>query len=75
MTGRGEMVRLMVAHFNEEELRGLTFELKVDYEMLIGGNKSGKIRSLIEFMERRNHMADLIGILQRERPEVNWPVI
>jgi hypothetical protein len=41
---------MLVARFNEEELRDLCFDLSVDYESLVGQGKAGKARELISYM-------------------------
>lgn len=70
---RAELVRLIGVRFDEAELRGLTYELNVDYEGLLGQGKAAKVQALVEYMERRNRMDDLMRIIRRERPEVAWP--
>jgi hypothetical protein len=65
--------KLLVEHFNLDELRTLCFDLKVDYDTLRGEEKSAKTRELITVMLRENRLAELAGKLQALRPKVAWP--
>jgi hypothetical protein len=40
--------------FDEEELRGLCFALKIDYDNLCGESKADKIRELLAYCQRHN---------------------
>jgi tetratricopeptide (TPR) repeat protein len=67
--------RLLVDHFDLDELRTLCFDLNVDYDTLRGEEKSGRSRELITIMLRQNRLAELIATLQSLRPRVAWPNI
>jgi formylglycine-generating enzyme required for sulfatase activity len=73
----GQLVRLreiLVARFNNDELRTLCFDLGIDYDNLGGEGKAGKARELVAFLERRGGTADLIALGQRLRPDADWGV-
>jgi hypothetical protein len=60
---------ILVGHFDENELRDLCFELKVDYESLPGTGKSARARELVAFMERRGRLPELEEACYRLRPD------
>ena len=60
------------AHFNNEELRTLCFDLDVDYESLGGEGKEGKVRELLAWSKRNHHIPELITALTILRPNVAW---
>jgi HEAT repeat protein/energy-coupling factor transporter ATP-binding protein EcfA2 len=64
--------RLLVDHFDLDELRTLCFDLKVDFDILRGEEKSAKARELITVMLHQNRLAELAGKLQGLRPKVAW---
>lgn len=61
--------------FNEEELKELCFVLYVDYDSLPAVGKRNKARELFYEMQRTGRLADLINLLNKERPSVNWPKV
>lgn len=66
--------RLIGKHFSAEELKLLVFDLEdVSYDDLPGDSKAGKILGLIEYLERRGKEGGLLGLLAKERPNVDWP--
>ena len=58
--------------FDNDELRTLCFRLEVDYDNLSGDTKSGKVRELIRWCEKRNCLDKLVELLRKERPNVSW---
>jgi hypothetical protein len=60
--------RLLVDHFDEEELETLCFDLGVDYDSLPAEGKANKARELVAFLERRDRIPELIAKLKVERP-------
>lgn len=69
-----QLYRKMEPLFNESELEVVCFELGVQYEDLKGRNRLDKLRELIIYMERRQQLPDLINVVQKQRPRVNWEV-
>ena len=70
---RIRLLRLLTAHFSEEELRDLTFLLPdVDFDNLPGRGKSAKARELIQYLERRSRLAELPEAGREMRPDVPW---
>ena len=61
---------LLKAGFNNEELNDICSRLQVDYEELVGQNRSGKAREFINFLHRRKRLPELIQIGQQLRPEL-----
>jgi hypothetical protein len=65
---------LISKHFDLGEIRLLCNTLNVDYDDLSGDRKSSKIDSLITYMQRNGHVDNLIDVLRRKRPQVEWPI-
>jgi hypothetical protein len=64
--------QILVAHFNDSELRDLCFDLKVDYESLPGQGKSDKARELVGYMQRHGRIYELVMLGGQCRPDINW---
>lgn len=59
--------------FSTEELEDLCFRLEgVKYDNLQGRTLKSKTRALVEFLDRRGRVSDLVTICEVERPHVNW---
>lgn len=69
---RRKLLDLINRHFSSDELRVLCFELNIDYEDLPELSKSGKVRELVLYMERRNRISDLLEACKTNRPMVSW---
>jgi CheY-like chemotaxis protein len=63
---------VLSVRFSEEELRTLCFYLRIDYDSLPGQGKENKARELIEFLERRTRIDELIQAGQQQRPDIPW---
>ncbi len=73
--GRAYLIRLhqmLTDRFSEEELRTLCFQLGVDYEVLPGRGKADKARELVQYLERRDRVHELVEIGKGVRPDVPW---
>jgi hypothetical protein len=64
--------KFLAGRLNDEELRGLCFELRVDYENLRGEGKVSKARELILHLDRYRRIHDLVEIGKRMRPDIPW---
>lgn len=69
---RQQLHELLVAHFNESELRTLCFHLGISYEDLDGSNRGGKIIALIEYGERHRGIDALLRVGRTVRADVPW---
>lgn len=58
------------AHFNDEELRTLCFELEIEYEDLPATTRTGRARELISYCQRENQVDRLVLAMRRERPNL-----
>ena len=66
--------KLMFRSFNLEELRGLCFDLSIDYENLSGNTiKDPLIRELIRYCIRTSKLKTLVSVCIDLRPEEDWP--
>jgi hypothetical protein len=55
-----------------EDLQNICFELGIEYDDLSATNLSGRVRELIEYLRARNRVSELVGILTRDRPGIDW---
>ncbi|MCA9875757.1 MAG: hypothetical protein KC441_18930, partial [Anaerolineales bacterium] len=62
----------ILAKFNLEELRTLVFDLNVNYDDLRGDTISAKIQALVEHLEKRDRISDLLTLLKQRRPNEKW---
>lgn len=69
-----QLRKALIEQFNEEELKTLCFDLALDYEMLPGEGKGGKIRELIAYMKRRNRLQELVEAVQYARPNMAFAI-
>lgn len=66
---REQLRQFLNSYFNLAELKGLCFELGIDYEALPEGSKDAKIIGLITYFERHHgSLNSLIQTVQRQRP-------
>lgn len=63
-----DLHRQLDSLFSLEEVRGLCFELGVDFDNVVGEGKSARIRNLILQLARRGQLQDLVDTVARERP-------
>ena len=61
--------------FDEQELRSLCFDLRVDYDNLPGEGKVNKARELVAYMARRGRLDDLAKVGRRLRPDIDWEAL
>ena len=67
-----QLFRKMEPVFDDSELRGLCFDLGVEYEDLSGQNRLDRLRELITHLERRQRLPDLVNRCRELRPRVDW---
>ncbi|MBE2197392.1 MAG: hypothetical protein IAE79_02200, partial [Anaerolinea sp.] len=66
--------KLLVAHFNEEDLKTLCLSLGVDYDDLPATGRGNKARELVTHLERRDRLDELRMAVTAARPNAVWPV-
>ncbi len=60
---------LIFIHFDLSEIRGVCFEMKIEYESLPGdGTRNDKVRELIKHCDRHNRKHELLHNLRELRP-------
>lgn len=67
-----KLQNLLEEYFNLSELEQLCFDLDFEYENISGETRRDKARNLVTFTERQGRLPQLISILQKNRPLVNW---
>lgn len=68
------IARALDDHFSEGELRMLVAELDYPWEHLTGESRAERALDLVEAMERRDRVGDLVAIMRRERPRMQIEV-
>ena len=68
---RIELRRILDELFNMGELRGLCFDMHIDFEELAGATKPEKVIALIEFCERRGRISELETKVYTLRPNAS----
>ena len=70
LEGRSLLHDLLNSTHSEDELRNLCFHMGVDYDNLVGQNKTGRIREFILHCQRHNHIRPMLNKLYQLRPEL-----
>lgn len=68
-----QLRKLLIQHFSLEELRVLCFDLGLEYEDLSGDTRTTKMHGLIEYLQRRGELYQLLNEVIDHRPNVTWP--
>ena len=63
---------ILATRFNLDELRTLCFHLGVDFENFPIEGKSGKVEELVQFMERRHRIPELVEKGKQLRADISW---
>ncbi len=66
---RRQLRRVLETRFNDDELRALCFDLRVDYENLPGATKAAKTIEIIAYFERMNQVGSLMRSVRELRPD------
>ncbi len=61
--------RVLTDTFSQQELRLLCFDLGIDFGDLPGESRKGKIVALVDYLQRRSRLDELIAYVRRERRE------
>ncbi|MCP5094850.1 MAG: hypothetical protein GY943_04785 [Chloroflexi bacterium] len=72
-TARG-IVSLFKAHYSENDVRELSYDLGLDYENLKGRNLSTAMRELVMYCTRRKKLGQLVAVAKLQNPSLAWPV-
>ncbi len=64
--------KLLAAHFSDEELRALYFDLGIDYADLPGKTKIIKAMELVADLDRKNRLSELVEMAGEMRPNLDW---
>lgn len=71
---QAQLRKLMVRYFSMGELKALSFDLGIDFDLLPGEGKSEKALELITYLERRKRLPELSNTIEQERPELTEEV-
>ena len=66
-----ELRRLLIAHFNEEELRDFCFRLDIEYEDLGGTARKDKVRELVTYGRRHGRIQEMWELCFKLRPHLS----
>ena len=65
--------QLLLAHFDEEELKTLCLSLGLAYDDLPANGRTNKARELVTHLERRDRLGELQTAVTAVRPNAIWP--
>ncbi len=66
---------VLIERFSLEEVRTLCFQLGVDDEMWADEGKPGKVRNLLQYLDRRHQIDRLLEVVRRSRSDINWDMV
>ncbi len=69
---RTQLRQILDTRFSTTDLRTLCFELNIIYDNLSGRSKAEKEIELIDYLERRYRLPDLVKVGKRLRPDISW---
>ncbi len=70
---RRKLREIIVKYFSLEELEILLADLEIDFE-IVGGSgsiKASKVLHLIDYLDRRGRLAELVAVIIEERPHIS----
>ncbi|HUM70458.1 MAG TPA: hypothetical protein PLK31_16620 [Chloroflexota bacterium] len=67
-----ELAEKIARTFDLSDLRGLCFQLSIDYDDLSGQNKKDKIIALVNYCKNRQRLEELVHQCQKLRPKETW---
>ena len=67
-----KLSRILNDKFAPYELKDICWQLGIDYDNLPGAAKLEKARELVEYLDNRDRIPDLVSLGKRERPSVSW---
>ena len=65
--------RILVSHFDEEELKTLAFDMGIDYDDLPTQGRANKARELVKLAVREQRLPELVELAREYRPKADWP--
>jgi len=68
-----QLHRILSHRLDLEELRTLCFYVGMNYDHLRGEGQLAKVRELIQYLQRRNALPQLVEWLRRVRPDIKLP--
>ena len=66
--------QLLLAHFDEEELKTLCLSLGLVYDDLPANGRTNKARELVTHLNRRDRLGELQTAVTAARPNAVWPI-
>lgn len=67
-----ELHTTLARRFNDGELRTVCLNLGVEYEDLPAVGRADKARELLEYLNRRQRIPDLVRLCRHQRPDIAW---
>lgn len=69
---RPRLRQFLLAHFDEDEINDLCFDLRINVQDLGAEGRKNKVRALIEYCERHSRIDDLVTASSRLHPDEDW---
>ena len=67
---RTAILDLLLRTFTVSDLRSLCFDLGIDYDDMSGSSIQDKVVALLEYLQRRARIPELVSYLRRQRPGI-----
>lgn len=68
ITNKVELSKLIRRHYDLGEFKSLCFELQVEYDDLPGETLTNRVEALVEYLERRGRVQELLKLIKQQRP-------
>lgn len=62
----------LIKHFTLQDISDVCSSLGVDYDLLPARGKEAIARELLQYLDRRNEIPDLINLVKQKRPKITW---
>ncbi len=69
-----QLRQMLTTRFSESDLKIITYDLGLEYSDLPGDEFRLKALYLVDEMNRRNRLPDLIALARQLRPEIEWNI-
>lgn len=65
-----DLRKLLAAHLSDDELESVIYDLGVDDGDIQADTRQGRARELLEWLDRRGRVSELVTLLRVQRPDM-----
>lgn len=69
----GELIDAVANRFSIDEINALAHDVDLEPENLTGVRRIDRAHSLVATMHRQGRLPELMRVLRKERPYIEWP--